>query len=398
MSSRKSVSPKPFLKWVGGKRQLLSELLRAVDSAGEFNNYFEPFLGGGAVFFSLAHDKRIRGRSNLSDINGNLIDAYLGVRDHVERVISILREHKHNHSETYFYDVRSRSPRTLAQRAARIIYLNKTCYNGLYRENSKGQFNVPFGRYKNPNICDAGNLRAVSETLKSANIVAGSFTEVLSSVRRGDLVYFDPPYSPISRTADFTSYSREGFNASAQIRLGELFAALAEMGAKVILSNSMTNFTKALYKDFYIYEVYATRLVNSRSDRRGRIAEALITNFKIDLVDGENTLEINGRQYVSPKMRMFEVYLAKKWLYENGYKDIVRMMDEVTGDRLRTGKDIRQDWWNVLAGNSKGLSKIVSGRKFPVLKAAQELQGKPVTKNALRRNLNETPPPQTRQG
>ncbi|MCP4041489.1 MAG: DNA adenine methylase [Gammaproteobacteria bacterium] len=273
--------PRPFLKWVGGKRQLLPELLKAIEAAEAFKHYHEPFLGGGALFFALANTGRLKAGSYLSDINKNLIDAYLGVRNEVEAIIELLKAHKRRHNETYFYEVRAGTPRKLARCAARIIYLNKTCFNGLYRENSKGKFNTPFGRYKNPKICDEENLRAVSQALQEVEIAMHDFTTVLEHAKRGDLVYFDPPYNPVSKTADFTAYSRGGFDASAQERLAEVSTTLATRGVKVILSNSMTEFTKKLYKDFYIYEVMASRRVNSRADRRGKVAEALITSFPI---------------------------------------------------------------------------------------------------------------------
>jgi DNA adenine methylase len=271
--------PRPFLKWAGGKGQLLPEILDAVDQAGPFRTFHEPFVGGGALFFALARAGRIGGRARLTDANPSLIDAYRGVRDELDAVIGLLQAHTRKHSEEHFYRVRAARPRGLAQRAARVIYLNKTCYNGLFRENSKGEFNTPFGRYKNPRICDEQNLRAVSAALARTELAAEDFTAVLDHAEPGDLVYFDPPYHPVSTTAYFTAYSRGGFGADAQRRLAEVFAELADRGVSVILSNSLTEFTRGLYASFPVREVLANRSVNSRIDRRGKVSEVLVTSF-----------------------------------------------------------------------------------------------------------------------
>ena len=282
----KGPRPRPFLKWAGGKRQLLPELLRAVDAAGSFRRYHEPLLGGGALFFTLTQSGRLRrASSHLSDVNRNLIDTYLGLRCEVDAVIKALKEHRRSHGEEYFYKVRSAKPRSLSRRAARIIYLNRTCYNGLYRENSKGIFNTPFGYYAAPVICDEENLRAVAETLADVDITTRDFGCVLDRARRGDLVYFDPPYDPVSKTSNFTAYSRDGFGADEQRRLADVAATLAGRGVKVVLSNSMTDFIRKLYRDFHLREVFATRYVNSRADRRGKVPEALITSFPVESKD-----------------------------------------------------------------------------------------------------------------
>ena len=269
----------PFLKWAGGKGQLLEGLLERVAAAGEFGRYHEPFVGGGALFFGLLESKRLRRNAYLSDSNQNLVNAYVGVQRNVEGVIELLRRHKARHSEEYFYEVRSSVPETIEARAARIIYLNRTCYNGLYRENSRGEFNVPFGRYKNPTICDEENLRACAKALKRAKVEQRPFETVLESAQPGDFVYFDPPYVPVSATSSFTSYDKEGFGEDAQRRLAEVFAELAQRGVKALLSNSDTPLVRELYSDFKIEVVYATRLVNSRADRRGKVAEVLLRNF-----------------------------------------------------------------------------------------------------------------------
>lgn len=278
-TGRRLTSPRPFLKWAGGKRQLLQELMARVDSAGQYGRYHEPFVGGGALFFEMVRTGRLRRNATLSDSNPNLIDAYWGVKKDVERVIHLLRTHESRHSKEYYYRVRARVPEDRLERAARIIYLNRTCYNGLYRENRKGQFNVPCGRYKNPTICDEDNLRAVAKALKKARIETRHFATTTERAQAGDLVYFDPPYHPVSKTASFTSYEKNGFDAGAQWQLADVFRQLDKMGVKLILSNSMTSLVRELYAPFKIEQVFANRPVNSRSDRRGRVREALVSNF-----------------------------------------------------------------------------------------------------------------------
>lgn len=273
--------PHPFLKWVGGKRQLLPSLLAEIEALGAFGRYHEPFVGGGAVFFELSARKMLgRKKALLSDTNPNLIVAYEGVRDCVEDVILLLEEHAHLHGHDHYYGVRHAAPEGLAERAARVIYLNRTCYNGLYRENSRGQFNVPMGRYVNPQICNADNLRAVSRALAHAQIETRPFDTVLGKAEKGDLVYFDPPYVPLSPTSNFTDYAKGGFGEAEQRRLAGVFATLARRGVRVLLSNSAAPLVRELYEGFTIHEVLASRNVNSKGDRRGKIAEALVTSRK----------------------------------------------------------------------------------------------------------------------
>lgn len=271
--------PRPFLKWVGGKGQLLPELVKRVEMVGDFGRYHEPFLGGGALFFELYRAGALKKQAYLSDTNPRLIEAYEGVRDHVDELIDLLNRHKRLHSEEHFYRVRAKVPKTLPERAARIIYLNKTCYNGLYRENSRGEFNSPFGRYKNPVICDEDNLRAASKALKKAKIEARHFQTVADYAERGDLVYFDPPYHPVSETASFQGYHKGAFGEDSQRLLAEVYAKLAAKEAYVLLSNSMTELVQVLYKNFTLDSVQANRAVNSRGDRRGKVSEAMIRNF-----------------------------------------------------------------------------------------------------------------------
>jgi len=267
---------KPFLKWAGGKKQLLPELMKWLPQ--EFRAYHEPFLGGGAVFFALA-SRGLLARANLSDVNEALIQAYEGVRDHVEKVIERLE--KHVNKKEHYLRVRAQNPRRLSPvgRAARIIYLNKTCYNGLYRENRSGKFNVPFGKYRNPNICDKENLRAVAQLLRRAEISCRSYRTVLEKARKGDFVYFDPPYDPLTKTARFTEYDQNRFTRDDQTELRDTFLELDRRGVYVMLSNSDTPFVRQLYEGFGREQVFASRAINSNPDRRGKVSELVIRNY-----------------------------------------------------------------------------------------------------------------------
>lgn len=384
------ITPRPFLKWPGGKGQLLPELLKAIDAAGTFTHYHEPFLGGGALVFALARTARLKPRTYISDVNPNLIDAYLGVRDAVDDVIAQLKAHAARHDEGYYYAVRAQSPQTLALRAARLIYLNRTCFNGLYRENRKGQFNTPFGRYKNPKICDEPNLRSVATTLQGIDIAARGFEYVLELAKPNDLIYFDPPYNPSSKTASFTDYSRAGFGPEAQQGLADVATTLVERGVKVILSNSMTDYTRELYQDFHLYQVLASRSINARTDRRGKVSEALITSFSL-------RAELTARRTHAVRSTHTEGGLeriqVRQWLLANHYEDVAALIDEVSDEWKALGKRTRRNWWLILAGDIKGQPRTVAGRTFPVLHAAQRRQGVPVTDNALRRGRDEGVPP-----
>lgn len=382
--------PRPFLKWVGGKRQLLPKLIEVVGKAGPFKRYHEPFLGGGALFFALVRQGYIRPRAYLSDVNPNLIDTYLGLREDVDTVIDILKTHRRRHDESYFYRIRKHVPATLSERAARIIYLNKTCFNGLYRENKKGEFNTPFGSYKNPNICDEENLRAVATTLQSVHLSARSFTEAAKHARRGDLAYCDPPYDPVSKTADFTGYSKGGFGVAAQEKLAETFVNLAQRGVHVVLSNSLTRLTQELYEGFYVTKVRVKRFVNSRGDRRGEVPEVIITTFPAEASESSG-VHINNHALVGTKR--FERMLTKQWLVANKYNDVADLIDEVVQEWSEQGKQTRRNWWEVLAGNAQGKPRRVAGREFPVLRAAQLRKGVPVTPNAICRSPKESAPP-----
>jgi DNA adenine methylase len=282
------VLPRPFLKWAGGKSRLIEQYQPYFPQT--FTTYYEPFLGGGAVFFYLAQQHPSL-PAILTDINPELINAYCCVRDRVEELILLLEEHQLEHSkyeQKYYYWVRSHSYKTDIEKAARLIYLNKTCYNGLYRENSKGEFNVPIGRYKNPNICQPDLLRSVSSVLKPAQIHVRKFDRVLDFANSSeDFVYFDPPYYPIGSTSNFTAYSRENFKESEQIQLRDVFAELTERRVKVIQSNSHCAFIENLYSDEGAFKVdrlpklrqiSASRGINSNACKRGKIGEFLITS------------------------------------------------------------------------------------------------------------------------
>lgn len=392
MGSPVQPPPRPFLKWLGGKRELLPELLQAVESAGEFEHYYEPFLGGGALFFALLRAGKLRHGSSLSDVNKNLIGAYLGVRDEVDSVIERLLRHKEQHCEEYFYRVRREVPDDLAGRAARIIYLNRTCFNGLYRENSRGEFNVPFGRYKNPLICDEENLRAVAAAFTDSRITTQPFAQIAARAAPGDLIYFDPPYAPASKTADFTAYSQGGFGDAEHVELASVFAALAGRGVKVILSNSLTQATAQLYKEFFIYKVYASRSVNSKGDGRGKVPEVIVTSFPLGGMHEHQQLR-GSANTMNDSHGELEKTLARQWLLENEYGDVAGLIDTLTAAWKAQGKSTRRNWWMVLAGGAGGKPRKIGGTEFPVLKAAQMRQGMPVTDNAICRNpLEEAPP------
>jgi DNA adenine methylase len=265
---------RPFLKWAGGKRQLLPRILALVPP--RVRTYVEPFLGGGAVFFALAAERRFQ-RAVLGDVNGELINCYQALRDDVEAVIAPLSRLKNTPEE--YYRVRGQSPARMspAARAARVIYLNRCGYNGLYRVNSEGLFNVPFGRYARPRICDPERLRAASQALAGVELVQGDFNAVAGRRRLGpdDFVYLDPPYVPLSKTASFTAYAG-GFSMADQERLAKLLRRMADKGIAAVLSNSDCADTRRLYDGLAIESLPARRAINSVASRRGPVAELLV--------------------------------------------------------------------------------------------------------------------------
>lgn len=263
----------PFLKWAGGKSQLITTYDTYFPK--DFKRYFEPFTGGGAIFFHL-HNSQPRFKGHLSDLNEELINCYTMIRDNVDELIEELAVHPND--EAYFYKLRAQNTKRMSEvkRAARLIYLNKTCFNGLYRVNSKGQFNVPFGFYKNPKTCNVANLKACSDALANVELSCRPFDAVLKNAKKGDFVYFDPPYHPLSPTANFTSYTKNSFSAQDQEHLAEIFAKLSKRGCHVMLSNSDCPFIRDLYKEFQIETVSAMRAINCKSEGRGKISEVLV--------------------------------------------------------------------------------------------------------------------------
>ncbi|WP_296405428.1 DNA adenine methylase [Psychrobacter sp.] len=279
MAKAKNKLVMPFLKWVGGKRQLMNDIQPLIPS--NISTYYEPFIGGGAVFFNQQPKKAV-----INDYNAELINVYEVVRDNVEELIEDLATHK-NDSE-YFYSIRSQDREegfdnlSALKRASRVIYLNKTCFNGLYRVNSSGEFNTPFGNYKNPNIVNKPVLIAVSKYLNNNNIsfLSCDFEDALKGARRGAFVYLDPPYDPVSKSSNFTGYVEGGFGVDQQERLRDVCIKLDQKGIKFLLSNSATSFIKDLYKDFEIIEIGAKRHINSIASKRGEVTEVLVRNYE----------------------------------------------------------------------------------------------------------------------
>lgn len=283
MENRSIIEGRPFLKWVGGKGKLVSELIKSAPA--EFGTYFEPFLGGGALFFALKPKKAV-----LNDLNDHLMTTFEVVKNGPQDLIQSLME-----IETAYYaygDNEARKamflrmrgefnePRLDAlRRASLMIFLNKTCFNGMYRENSGGKFNVPFGKYLHPTICDTSNLEKTSVLLRDVRLISKSFERAIDKAKKGDFVYFDPPYMPISKTSSFTSYYETNFALNEQIGLRNVFVKLAKRGVFVMASNSYCTAVAALYSDFNLRTVMAGRSINSRGDRRGKIREYIITNY-----------------------------------------------------------------------------------------------------------------------
>ncbi|HXG13840.1 MAG TPA: DNA adenine methylase [Candidatus Nitrosotenuis sp.] len=277
-----SVEPRPFVKWAGGKRQLLSVIEKHVPA--EFGCYYEPFLGGGAVMFHLL-SKNPDIRCKVSDLNSDLILAYITIRDRVEELIESLENHAknyHKNPDSYYYQVRDNEPTTQIEKVSRLLFLNRTCFNGLYRVNSKGKFNVPLGRYSNPNIVNEENLYAASHILQSKRISIScrDFSSVLQDAKKGDFVYFDPPYQPVSKTANFTSYTNRDFTYKDLQKLVDVSEKLADRGCKVLHSNSNSKEVRKLFsKDWKVIEISANRAINSDSTKRTGQTELLIKNY-----------------------------------------------------------------------------------------------------------------------
>lgn len=269
---------KPFVKWAGGKSKLLGELLPRVPT--EMRTYAEPFAGGAALYFALASDEARRfGRAVLCDRNEELIACYRAVKADAPAVIRALGAYRYD--EELFYEVRERSTARMSdtERAARFIFLNKTCFNGLWRVNASGKFNVPFGRYDNPRILDEDALLHASRALARAELRVGDFAEATQGLGAGDFVYFDPPYDPATETSDFTAYARGGFSRADQERLADEMRRLRAAGALAMLSNADTRAMRELYFDFAVETVKAPRSINSVGERRGLARELVVTSW-----------------------------------------------------------------------------------------------------------------------
>lgn len=273
---------RPIVKWAGGKRQLLPSIRSLLPSADWTRAaYFEPFIGGAALLLALTPDN-----GAINDVNPELINVYQMIKQQPDQLIEALRQHRND--EGYYYEIRAwdRNQEAYAalspiERAARLIYLNRTCYNGLYRVNAGGQFNVPFGKYKRPNIIRETTIRSMSSYLNRANIriMDGDFAEAVQEARAGDFVYFDPPYDTLTSTATFTSYAKGGFGRPEQQRLANVFKELSERGVYVMLSNHATDYIHQLYEGYRIHTVKARRSINSKGDGRGVINEVIIMNY-----------------------------------------------------------------------------------------------------------------------
>lgn len=277
-----SQKPKPFVKWVGGKRQLLKQFRDLGLYPPELfdpttNTYYEPFVGGGAVFFDLLPE-----RAELSDLNRELVVTYNVIKNNIDELIFSLKQHIYD--KEYYLEVRAKNVNKLSdiEVASRFIFLNRTGFNGLYRVNKKGQFNVPFGRYSNPVICDEENLRRVSRELQNVIIKHQDYTSVLKNAQKGDFIYFDPPYYPLNRTSSFTAYTSESFLEKEQTELRDTFVELHKRGCYIMLSNSDTPFINDLYSEIdgaTIHKITAGRAINSKGSGRGKITELLVTNY-----------------------------------------------------------------------------------------------------------------------
>lgn len=275
------VKPKPFVKWVGGKRQIIEKIKEHAPK--EFNTYFEPFVGGGAVLFELVPEKAV-----INDYNSELINVYnLLASKKLNYLYKQLKIHENNNSEEYYYAIRGmdRDKEIFDklkdyERAARTIYLNKACFNGLYRVNSKNQFNVPFNKRKKVNTFEKDNLEAIHEylTINNITILNGDFEDSVEKAEKGDFVYFDPPYDNL-KDDSFTSYTDKGFGKDEQVRLFNCYKRLDEKGVKVMLSNHNTPFINELYKDYTITVISAKRNINSVGSKRGAVEETIITNY-----------------------------------------------------------------------------------------------------------------------
>jgi len=366
----------PFLKWAGGKSQLLSQLDPFFPES--FERYVEPFLGGGAVFFHLrARFPQVP--CLLCDKNEELINCYIVVRDNAPQLMQELDEHLRlfvANRKDYYYQVRAQHNLTdRIQRASRMIFLNKTCFNGLWRVNANGEFNVPMGSHKRITLYHPRHLMSASQALQGVELVAQDFRKTLGQIGPGDFAYVDPPYDPASETANFTAYTKDDFGRQEQQELATGFDAAVRRGANLMLSNSRTPLIHELYRQYRIEPVQARRMINSQARGRGAVVELVVVAYSDEAY-----------------MRMVN-NSARAWLLRNGYADIARMIDEILIDWQRKGKRTRRNWWDVLAGGRNGEPTKVEGRVFPVLRTARLRKGLPVTQSCICRSDQEKIPP-----
>ena len=276
-------TPKPFVKWAGGKRQLIPILNENLPKS--FGTYHEPFLGGGALLFHILTQKQEQ-KCSISDLNSDLVLTYTTIRDRIDDLITSLKKHEKNYqkdSKSYYYSVRENTPKNEIEKTSRLLFLNRTCFNGLYRVNNKGKFNVPLGKYSNPNIVNEDNLRSVSKILQlnKISIQCRDFESVQRYAKKDDLIYFDPPYQPVSKTSNFTSYTNKDFTYDDLSRLFDLCTKLDEKGCKVLLSNSNSKEVSEMFskKPWKINKIHANRSINSNSKKRTGHFELLIKNY-----------------------------------------------------------------------------------------------------------------------
>lgn len=275
-----SVLPKPILKWAGGKRQLVNSIMDVMPH--NYNTYYEPFIGGGALLFAIQPKVCL-----INDLNEELINVYYVIAHHPDELKEILSQHQLSHCKEYYYTIRSldRSDTykslTSVEKAARTIYLNRTCFNGLYRVNKAGYFNTPMGKYDNPMILDSANIDAIHNYFSNNRVtfLVGSYADALQSANKNDFVYLDPPYDPVSKSSDFTSYTKEGFSREDQIALRNEVDRLTKLGAKVLVSNSDTPFINDIYSNYEIIRIDANRSINSNGNGRTGTKEVLIKNY-----------------------------------------------------------------------------------------------------------------------
>jgi DNA adenine methylase len=375
-SDKTEREPVPFLKWAGGKSQLLRQMDQFFPDS--FERYVEPFLGGGAVFFHI-RTRFPKASCYLCDKNEELINCYVAVRDRPKELMERLDEHLRRFSEnrvTYYYDVRGQhNISDLLGRAARMVFLNKTCFNGLWRVNASGEFNVPIGSAKKVSLYDRENLLAASSALKGTELVAQSFERTMALTQSGDFVYIDPPYDPASKTAYFTAYTKDEFGVEQQRQLANLFHASVLRGATLMLSNSNTPLIKSLYFRYKMHSVQARRMINSQAEGRGAVSELVVLGCQ----KGDYMELVNNS--------------VRAWLLRNDYADIACLIDKVLSKWQRTGKKTRRNWWDVLAGTPSGKPITIEGYPFPVLRAARIRKGLAVTGDYLCRNQDEEIPP-----